>query len=125
MLEVVKSVRETIQSIEAVGNLVRCLGTAHAVVLESLSEAVEPSRGGLSIDLHTTDLGPDSVRSLAGPPKTVVGHFTVFIEHADEALAVNFFEVSAHLVHSLSRVAGHDGGVGESCKSYTTESLLY
>jgi hypothetical protein len=32
--------------------------------------------------------------------------------------------VSAHLVHTLSRVAGHDSGVSESSKSNNTESLL-
>jgi hypothetical protein len=123
--QIVGRVNKTVQRIKAVGNGLFFRGARHCGVLEALSKTVEPRGGGLGVDLNAADFDPDGVGTSAGPSQAVVGHNAVGVEHAEEALAVDLFEVVAGLVDALPRVAGHNGGIGHGCERGNTKCLFH
>lgn len=95
----VSRVNQAVHSVEAVrlhsvGNI-SSAGALESRVLQSLRKTVDPGGCGLSIDSADTK---NRLRVVANwtnssSTKSLVGEFTLFVEHADKTFAVDFLEV--------------------------------
>lgn len=110
VLEVVlqkgSGIDHTVHGVEAIGlnNLSGIITETsfHSFVLKTLGEAVEPGGGTLGINCSETVERLGVVRGThSGGTKSLVGHFTFFIEKTDETLSVDLLEVVLCLVDTL------------------------